>query len=351
MRTVFYRNIRAREQFEIFLLSAIGSLLVVRFFLHITGYPQLGGNGLHIAHMLYGGILMAAGAILNMAFVGMRVMRVSAFVSGIGFGIFIDEIGKFLTSDNNYFFRPAIGIIYAIFVILYLTFNFLSRERRLTSREYQLNALVQLEEAIVHDMDPSEKERARLILLKADHRSQITRQLQQLVESVELVPEDQPRSIRKLLDRLDRVYTRFWQRRASHPLIRTFFLLETIAFVVILTLGIFENFDGIGKFLAIRTMSYDSWLFFGQVISSVVAAAYAITGAVMLTRSRLKAFEQFRRATLINLFLTEFFIFSRVEFRALPGFVFNLAVLLFITYITHQEYRSQRLHGRPSETV
>lgn len=340
-RHYFYRNIRAREHLELFLLSAIGSVLAIRFFLHLTGFPQLGGGGLHIAHILYGGLFMAAGSILSIAFLGLRTQRLAAFVSGVGFGFFIDELGKFVTSDNDYFFRPAVGIIYAIFVILYLVFNFLSRQRRLSSREYQLNALVHLEEAIVHDMDPIEKERAHELLQRADNRSPVTQQLRLLIENVALVPEDQPRRITRLLHWLDRTYTRFWQRRASHPLVRTFFILESIAFVIVVSWGIFNNLDDIDTLLTTGTASYDFWLFIGQIVSSLVAAGFAIVGAIILTRSRVLAFEQFRRATLINLFLTEFFIFSRVEFQALPGFLFNVGMLLFITYIMHQERRSR----------
>lgn len=340
-----YRNIRAREQFDIFLLSAIGSVLMIRFYLEITGYPQIGGGGLHIAHMLFGGLFMAIGSVLTMAFVGLRIQRLAAFISGVGFGFFIDEIGKFITSDNDYFFRPAVGIIYAIFVIMYLTFNFLSRKQRLSSREYQLNALLQIEEAVVRDMDPTEKERAMHLLHKSDSRSPVTKHLQSLVDDVSLVPEESPRNITRLLNWLDRSYTNFWHRRASHPLIRTFFVLETIVFVVIVSWGIFNNIDDIEHLFATGTAPYDFWLFLGQITASIVAAGFAVYGAFLLTRSRMRAFEQFRRATLINLFLTEFFIFSRVEFAALPGFIFNLGILLFITYIIHQERRVYSRHN------
>ena len=127
---VFYRNIRARDQLELFLVAAISSLLLVRLYLHLTGYPQLGNGQLHIAHMLWGGLLMLIAIILSLSFLGARIQRWLALIGGAGFGIFIDELGKFITHDDNYFYRPAIGIIYAIFIILYLTFNFLSRQHQ-----------------------------------------------------------------------------------------------------------------------------------------------------------------------------------------------------------------------------
>lgn len=336
-----YRNIRAKEQFDIFLLSAVGSVLIIRLYLELTNYPQIGGGGLHIAHMLWGGLLMAAGSIIMFAFLGLRAQRLAALVSGIGFGFFIDEIGKFITSDNNYFFEPAVGIIYATFVILYLIFNFLSRSTTLSNREYQLNAIAHLEEAVLHDMDPVEKQRARDLLAKADQNSLITRQLKKLIDDVKLVPENEPNAISRFLAFLDREYTAFWNARSSRRLVQAFFILETILFLIVFSFGIFNNLDDFNQFIS-GTASYETWLYGGQIASSLVAAGFAVVGAVLLPKSRLLAFEQFRRATLINLLLTEFFIFSLVEFQALPGFIFNLAVLGFITYTMHQERRTQR---------
>ncbi|HEX8182416.1 MAG TPA: hypothetical protein VF575_02325 [Candidatus Saccharimonadales bacterium] len=341
---LFYRNVRAREQLDIFLISAIGSLLLTRFFLAVANYPQIGGNGLHIGHMLFGGLFMLASITISLAFLGLRVQRLSALLGGIGFGIFIDEIGKFITSDNNYFYRPAVGIIYAIFIILYLTFNFLGRKQKLTSREYQLNAMAQLEEAILHDMDPLEKKRAHTLLAHANRRSVITTHLQQLLESIDLVPETQPRMLRRVLAKLDAMYVTFWRKRNTRLLVRIFFIAEAAIFVIAVAANAFINLDDIAQVFSGK-VTYGVGLLIGQFVSSLVAAAVIVYGAFYLKKSRLKAFEYFRRATLINLFLTEFFVFSRIEFDALPGFAFNLAILLLITYVIHQEQRTER----PSE--
>jgi hypothetical protein len=77
---LFFRNVRGRDNLEIFLVAAISSLLLLRFLLYLTGYPQVGGGSLHIAHMLWGGLLMLAAITLTISFLGARVQRLSALL-------------------------------------------------------------------------------------------------------------------------------------------------------------------------------------------------------------------------------------------------------------------------------
>ena len=48
------RTLGLSSVLETFFIASITSILVIRLFLAATGYPQLGGQGLHIAHMLWG---------------------------------------------------------------------------------------------------------------------------------------------------------------------------------------------------------------------------------------------------------------------------------------------------------
>ncbi|HET8709323.1 MAG TPA: hypothetical protein VFL85_03500 [Candidatus Saccharimonadales bacterium] len=336
-RKVFLRNVRARDQLDVFLVSAVSSLLLVRFYLHLAGYPQLGGGDFHIAHMLYGGILMMLALVNAIAFLGARALRISAVLGGIGFGVFIDELGKFITKDNNYFFHPTIGIIYAIFICLYLGFNFLSREQKLSSREYQLNALSQLEEAIIRDMDRYEKRRVAGLLQEANQNSQFTKVLWHFLNEVETVPAGGPHRIKVFFRRIEKSYRRFWRSRNSNIVVQLLFVLQAVIFLLAVIATIYHNFDQVRELLEGNKEIYSSQLLIGQLVASGIAAGFAIAGAALLPKSRVTAFEQFRRATLINLYLTEFFIFSRIQFQALPGFLFNLLLLGLISYALYQE--------------
>src|SRR5947208_2314979 len=156
-RPFFIRNLGAGQLLETFLVSAVAAFLGVRFFLGVTGYPRLGGGGLHIAHMLWGGTLMVAGVLMLLSYLGQRIRRAAAVIAGLGFGLFIDELGKFITSDNNYFYRPAIALIYVVFVLLFLWWRSLERHRVWDEQTYLANALMLLQDAALHDLDPTEK--------------------------------------------------------------------------------------------------------------------------------------------------------------------------------------------------
>ncbi len=97
---------------DLFLVCAVGSVIGNRVFLIITGYPQLGNGTLHISHAIWGAVMMAIAIIFAISFLAPNNRTFIAFIGGCGFGWFIDELGKFITRDVNYFFQPTIALIY-----------------------------------------------------------------------------------------------------------------------------------------------------------------------------------------------------------------------------------------------
>src|SRR5581483_7744268 len=72
------RDAAAGAYLETLLVAAVASLLVTRFYLELTGFPRVGGGELHIAHVLWGGLLMLAALALLVTLLGSRVRRLAA---------------------------------------------------------------------------------------------------------------------------------------------------------------------------------------------------------------------------------------------------------------------------------
>lgn len=74
------------------LVSFASTVIGTRWFLSITGFPQIGGGDLHIAHALWGGVGLFAAAILPILLAGRLVYLASSLLAGVGIGLFIDVL-------------------------------------------------------------------------------------------------------------------------------------------------------------------------------------------------------------------------------------------------------------------
>ena len=110
------------------------TVVVTRLFLALSGYPQVGGSTYHIAHALWGGLLLVIGAMLPLVWANRWILTLSALCSGIGVGLFIDEVGKYITTKNDYFFPLAAPIIYLAFLAVLIVARLVSRPRRYDAR-------------------------------------------------------------------------------------------------------------------------------------------------------------------------------------------------------------------------
>jgi hypothetical protein len=120
---------------EAFIIVAIATILLTRLYLQLTGYPQVGGGDLHIAHALYGGALMMLALIIGWLMLGFGARMLCVVLGGIGFGLFLDEVGKFVTKDNDYFYGPAAEIMYILVVVILVSARIVRDVRPLSARE------------------------------------------------------------------------------------------------------------------------------------------------------------------------------------------------------------------------
>jgi hypothetical protein len=148
---------RVNEYLLITLISFAASVSLTRLFLELTGYPQLGGGELHIAHVLWGGLFLFLGTLLPLIYSNRWALDFSSLFSGIGIGLFIDEVGKFITQSNDYFYPTAAPIIYTFFLLTVLLYLELRRPQSKTSRQLLYDSLQEIEELLDNDLSIKEQ--------------------------------------------------------------------------------------------------------------------------------------------------------------------------------------------------
>jgi hypothetical protein len=158
------------------LVSFAGTVIATRWFLSLTGFPQIGGGDLHVAHALWGGVALFAAALLPILLAGRVVYTISAALAGVGIGLFIDEVGKFITTENDYFYPAAAPIIYATFLVAVLIWIRARSEDDADPRSQLLSALELFEESVEGDLQASERDELRERLASAAQRAPQTEQ-------------------------------------------------------------------------------------------------------------------------------------------------------------------------------
>lgn len=135
------------------------TIAATRAYLVLTGYPQIGGTTYHFAHALWGGLLLTVAAVLAVALHNTWVPGAVALLGGAGAGLFVDEVGKFITQSNDYFFPLAATIVYLFLVLLSAATVALARYTRSTASAH-LHAALELAAGVPdHELTPSRRER------------------------------------------------------------------------------------------------------------------------------------------------------------------------------------------------
>lgn len=328
-RDLFIRNLEADSYRENFLVSAVVSIFFIRIFLKLTHYPHLGRGDFHIAHMLFGGFFMLAAIFILLSFFSKRSITLASILGGIGFGTFIDELGKFITSDNDYFFQPTIAFIYIIFVLLYLISKFIPHYQAISQKEYLINAIELIKESAVNDFDIDEERRAISYLRHCDPKDPIVSLLSKLLSRMEVAPVQVG------------IYTKFRRilRSWYYNIARSGVVLNGI--IIYLAIETFRTFfESASLFMTRPALPFREW---GQLYSSVLAGCFVLIGLAALKFSKHEALRFFRVSMLITILLTEFFAFMRSQWYELIGLTINICMLLVINYAMFREKNKAKI--------
>lgn len=319
---LFVRSIDSGNLMETFLVSAVSSLLLIRAYLNFTGYPQIGAGEFHIAHMLFGGFLMLLALILAATFLNKDAKRLSMVVGGVGFGAFIDELGKFITSNNDYFYQPSIALIYVIFILIFFLSRLVERFVKISQTDYAINALEVAKDVVIYDLNEQEKKRALQFLEKSNSDDPLVKDLKQLFNSIQ-AEESKMGPIGK---------TRRWLSRHYFQLVAAPWFSNALI-IIFVAFSAWTLLDIIWEIKILPTFA--QW---GQLIFSAVSILFVLAGAyLMLEKKRLHAYQMFRRALLVSIFLTQFFLFLEDQLSATVVLAVNLIFYLSIRYMISEE--------------
>jgi hypothetical protein len=299
-------------------VCAVATVVFTRGFLAATGYPQVGGGKLHIAHVLWGGLLLLAALLSILPFLSPATKSLAAIVGGVGFGLFIDEVGKFVTKDVNYFYRPAIAIIYVCFVVLFGLIRWLSR-RRFNAEEATLIGLESLQRAAVGALTQERRARVLSLLHAADADSALAHEVRALLQHP-LPIVDRPPS---LAQRLSQRLAELWVPLTQHRLFRRglFALLAVAAAISAAETGWLLR-HGLGH------LSFSQRAF---AVTTIVADLALVIGGIRLSRSLLAALHWYDHAVLLEITVGQIFLYSSEQLAA----TVNLVALLLLWALIH----------------
>jgi len=225
----FVRSLEGQSLLEVFFVTAVASVLGIRFFLALTGYPRVSPGNLHIAHVLLGGILMMIALVIALGYVNKAAYYVAAVLGGFGFGAFIDELGKFITMDNNYFYRPTAALIYITFILLYLGIQAFMHRPKLSEQERLINAMEIAKEVVLEDLDHRERRRALNLLKECSPSDPVTIALRELLNATDSVPTPKPDIYTQLKMKCRRFYRKLVRKSWFVKAVISFFMLQSFS--------------------------------------------------------------------------------------------------------------------------
>lgn len=221
-------NSRAGYYLLLTLLSFAFSVSATRLFLQLTGYPQIGSGNLHIAHVLWGGLLLFIASVLPLIFANNWALTLSAIISGLGIGLFIDEVGKFITANNDYFYASAAPIIYAFFLLTVLIFVQVRSWKRPSTRGEMYAILNDLNEVLDQDLSQDEKDSLLTRLAPIAQQKEDAELSRLSVVLIEFLASKETRVVEHVpsfFEKIQQAWFRFEATWLTRPRLRTIILL------------------------------------------------------------------------------------------------------------------------------
>jgi hypothetical protein len=331
-RWLLGRSYKLGPQLDTFLVCAATAVVLNRVVLIILGYPQVGSreaDGIHISHSIYGGIMMLIAMIAAISFLAPSARWFVAVLGGLGFGWYVDELGKYV-SNAGYLFEPALALIYITFVVLFLVARTLAA-RAYTADDAVINALESLKSAEVGRLDADQRRAALRRFDAAEPEGDFADSIRALLSNAPASPPRPPSRWQRFQVRARAWYVAWSHRRSFTITIEAFFVLLAAS-----TLGgaIGVSVDGPGITKPSERVA---------TFAAGAAGVLVVIGIVRLRRNRLAALHWFDRALLIWILVVQVYMFKQMQLAAVLGLAVDLFIWAMVRSAIAIEERRQLL--------
>ncbi|MEE3849344.1 hypothetical protein VZC37_03310 [Gordonia sp. LSe1-13] len=349
---VVIRSIYGTAAVEWFLIFAIATILLTRLYLQLAGYPQVGGGTLHIAHALWGGALMMLALIVGWLFLGPATRVASIVMGGIGFGLFLDEIGKFVTKDNDYFYGPSAEIMYILVVAVLLLSRIVRDVKKPTVAEAMANAATIAADGVSHGLPRRRRRQADEFLAIAADRGADPIVIEH-IRGLLAASRDTPDRLMRLRDRATGLIPQSFRSPRWVAVVGWLIVITSAATLIVGVLAVVVNdrdmdgqvMDDIEFYFEISRNATASWILF---VSSVVTLALSLPAMIARRRAdRLWPLRSLRLAALVFTVSNALVDFALDGFGALVNLAIGLFSLAIISYHLGEQVTTPRpdTHG------
>jgi hypothetical protein len=323
------------------------TVVVLRGTLKLTGYPEIGNDSVHIAHVLWGGLALFAASLLLLIVSNRWALGFGAVLSGGGVGLFIDEVGKFITQSNNYFTPAAAPIIYGLFLGIVLIYLQIRRPRAGDTRGEMYKSLEQMPQVVDHEMSRHDLSalRHRLECLQATADDQHVRSL--AAAMLAYVRAEEPRIVEPQPGRIhtSMVRAQTWARRVfSRFRLRVFLIFAFVALGVYAVLDMallaflaFAPASGVADLLRslvsvgeLQALHDKIWFSVRAVLEGGVGLALLGSGVLMALRREWKGVQASVVALIIDLTAVDLLVFYQDTVKALIGIAIQYVLLVAV---------------------
>lgn len=324
MKSTVRKN--ASDLVLIVMIAALLTLLVTRFFLQLFGWPTISFGVWHIAHVLWGGLLMILGAIFLLTNYGEKNRQISAIVIGAGWGLFIDEIGKYLTKNNDYWFQPAIIFIYISFILLFLAYRHFIKQKNKNNKN--LYEIIDQLEVMAQKDDVNQKE----IILKIKKIIGEEKQNEEEKRWKELLVKTGYYSYSKIFRRkfiltILGIFSGAWAIERMREIYQILSNPQRLAAIQ----NIYQNYDLLSK--------ADVYMIILKIIFDAVVAIFFLVGLFKITRKKKNTgLKFFQWGLIVNIFLSSVFKLYFEQFSEVFMIGISILMLTAISRLKNELY-------------